>query len=329
MKVLKKEANLDFTCEEVDSYFDNNDFFYLGAQGEASCGSSALALTAKVSGDRDVTCEDGSIALGQKHWLTLTCENEERECNEESLTPTCAAYETVLNGLLDRFTPSLVTLACYNSDDDSSLPDGRYLEVDTDYFADCKVTLLALSLQLAVDDGFVYECIRHEGRFFAGNRGGSGSAETCSSIADQLDEEAIGDNEDWDCEYDALYLKCGWLTDCTLLSGICGDKAHSYNSAIALNNPHAPCNAKAGSNQDGFCIDTNTEECDGAPVVTGHCFGRAHIKCCPTSKLATTTTTAKTTTMTTTMTTTTTATATATITTSTSVTTLTRGSTVA
>eukprot|EP00729_Bicosta_minor_P008274 gene8274-35311_t len=37
--------------------------------------------------------------------------------------------------------------------------------------------------------------------------------------------------------------------------------------------------------QAGFCIDTKTDECDGADVKTGFCEGASHIKCCPTSKV--------------------------------------------
>lgn len=37
--------------------------------------------------------------------------------------------------------------------------------------------------------------------------------------------------------------------------------------------------------QMGFCIDTSSEECDGADTLEGFCVGASNIKCCPTSKV--------------------------------------------
>ena len=70
-----------------------------------------------------------------------------------------------------------------------------------------------------------------------------------------------------------------------------GDDADDYddtddfgddsNDGSSSSDSHAACL----KNQPGFCIDVNTEECDGAQVKTGFCSGAGNIKCCPTSKV--------------------------------------------
>eukprot|EP00729_Bicosta_minor_P005196 gene5196-9091_t len=47
----------------------------------------------------------------------------------------------------------------------------------------------------------------------------------------------------------------------------------------------APLRDGCTKGQAGFCIDTNTEECDGADVKSGFCSGAGNIQCCPTSKV--------------------------------------------
>jgi len=62
-----------------------------------------------------------------------------------------------------------------------------------------------------------------------------------------------------------------------------GVYGYDYGGQATTKKPDDRASCNRG--QVGFCIDTNSEECDGAAVKSGFCDGAAHIKCCPSSKV--------------------------------------------
>ena len=197
--------------------------------------------------------------------------------------------------------------------------DRSYLQVDTANLKQCEATSAALKVKGAPH----FECIRYRDRFFLGHSNG------CDTIAAGLaDGSCVGGNGiQVECDEDILT----WDT-CVPYSSTsdedvkaaCQGVAVGFNQLIAEYGHtlsdifYPPCNLQYGDTKAGFCVDTTTEECDGADTLTGHCHGSNNIQCCPTARVKFSTTA----TSTTTTTTATTATATTTTSTATTTTTL-------